>query len=209
MRIGGLRAGWAGLAGATLTFDRYSYVPGVTVSGKLTSQASELRIGGAAAAHGTLRLGPHKQARRSAGWRACPDGGRRAPSGQRANGALPWQLPLTSAAMPRRSPTSLLAAALIVGRARPRAGPRGRRADVRPLRRQRRHSPARRCPSRSTADEPCVRHDLAEPRAQAGRRRARARRQSSRWRADPARRRCRWANSSPRRSPRRSAHATC
>ena len=36
-------------------------MPGVTVSGKLTSQASELRIGGAAAAHGTLRLGPHKQ----------------------------------------------------------------------------------------------------------------------------------------------------
>ena len=61
LRTGGLRAGWAGLAGATLTFDRYSYVPGVTVSGKLTSQASELRIGGAAAAHGTLRLGPHKQ----------------------------------------------------------------------------------------------------------------------------------------------------
>jgi hypothetical protein len=61
LRTGGLLAGWAGLAGATLTFDRYSYVPGVTLSGKLTSQASELRIGGAAAAHGTLRLGPHEQ----------------------------------------------------------------------------------------------------------------------------------------------------
>jgi len=61
LRTGGLRAGWAGLAGETLTFDHYSYVPGVTVSGKLSSQASELRIGGAAAAHGTLRLGPHKQ----------------------------------------------------------------------------------------------------------------------------------------------------
>jgi pimeloyl-ACP methyl ester carboxylesterase len=61
LRTGGLLAGWAGLAGATLTFDRYSYVPGVTVSGKLTSRASELRIGGAAAAHGTLRLGPHEQ----------------------------------------------------------------------------------------------------------------------------------------------------
>jgi len=60
LRTGGLRAGWAGLAGATLTFDRYSYVPGVTVSGKLTAKASELRIGGSAAAHGILRLGPHK-----------------------------------------------------------------------------------------------------------------------------------------------------
>jgi pimeloyl-ACP methyl ester carboxylesterase len=61
LRTGGLRAGWAGLTGATLTFDRYSYVPGVTVSGKLTSGAIELRIGGAAAAHGMLRLGSHKR----------------------------------------------------------------------------------------------------------------------------------------------------
>jgi pimeloyl-ACP methyl ester carboxylesterase len=60
LRTGGLRAGWAGLTGATLTFDRYSYVPGVTVSGKLTAKASELRIGGSTAAHGILRLGPHK-----------------------------------------------------------------------------------------------------------------------------------------------------
>jgi pimeloyl-ACP methyl ester carboxylesterase len=61
LRTGGLRAGWAGLTGATLTFDRYSYVPGVTVSGKFTSGAIELRIGGAAAAHGMLRLGSHKR----------------------------------------------------------------------------------------------------------------------------------------------------
>ena len=61
LRTGGLRAGWAGLTGATLTFYRYSYVPGVTVSGKLTSGAIELRIEGAAAAHGMLRLGSHKR----------------------------------------------------------------------------------------------------------------------------------------------------
>jgi pimeloyl-ACP methyl ester carboxylesterase len=61
LRIGGLRAGWAGLTSEALTsFHRYSYVPGVTISGKLTSRAIELRIGGSAAAHGTLRLGPHK-----------------------------------------------------------------------------------------------------------------------------------------------------
>jgi pimeloyl-ACP methyl ester carboxylesterase len=60
LRTGGLRAGWAGFTGTTLTFDRYSYVPGVTVSGKLTAKASELRIGGSAAAHGILKLGPHR-----------------------------------------------------------------------------------------------------------------------------------------------------
>jgi pimeloyl-ACP methyl ester carboxylesterase len=65
LRTGGLRAGWAGLADEAVTFDRYSYVPGVTVSGKLTPQAIELRIGGSAAAHGSLladprSAGPHK-----------------------------------------------------------------------------------------------------------------------------------------------------
>ncbi len=60
LRTGGLRAGWARLTGKGLTFDRYSYMPGVTLSGTLTAQAVELRIGGAAAAHGVLRLGPAK-----------------------------------------------------------------------------------------------------------------------------------------------------
>jgi pimeloyl-ACP methyl ester carboxylesterase len=60
LRTGGLRAGWAGLVNEAVSFDRYSYVPGVTVSGKLTPQATELRIGGSAAAHGSLRLGPKK-----------------------------------------------------------------------------------------------------------------------------------------------------
>jgi pimeloyl-ACP methyl ester carboxylesterase len=58
LRSGGLRAGWAGLTSGALTFNRYSYVPGVTISGRLTSGANTLRIGGAAAAHGTLRVGP-------------------------------------------------------------------------------------------------------------------------------------------------------
>jgi pimeloyl-ACP methyl ester carboxylesterase len=59
LRTGGLRAGWAGLSSVALTFDRYSYVPGVTISGRITAQAKVLRIGGRAAAHGTLRLGSH------------------------------------------------------------------------------------------------------------------------------------------------------
>ncbi len=56
LRTGGLRAGWARLANEAVTFDRYSYVPGVTVSGKITPQTMELRIGGSTAAHGSLRL---------------------------------------------------------------------------------------------------------------------------------------------------------
>jgi len=58
--IGGLRTGWAGLAAGRLVLHGYSYVPGVTVSGEITQEQVELRVGGTAAAHGTLRLGPHK-----------------------------------------------------------------------------------------------------------------------------------------------------
>jgi pimeloyl-ACP methyl ester carboxylesterase len=60
LRTGGLRAGWASLSGKDLTFRGYSYVPGVTISGRLTSRGIELRIGGSKAAHGTLRLGSDK-----------------------------------------------------------------------------------------------------------------------------------------------------
>jgi pimeloyl-ACP methyl ester carboxylesterase len=59
LRIGGLRAGWAGTKQAALVLHGYSYVPGVTVSGKLTATEVVLHVGGAAAAAGTLRLGPH------------------------------------------------------------------------------------------------------------------------------------------------------
>jgi pimeloyl-ACP methyl ester carboxylesterase len=60
LRTGGLRAGRASLSGKDLTFRGYSYVPGVTISGRLTSRGIELRIGGSKAAHGTLRLGSDK-----------------------------------------------------------------------------------------------------------------------------------------------------
>jgi pimeloyl-ACP methyl ester carboxylesterase len=58
LRSGGLRAGWARLTGEALTFNGYSYVPGVTISGRIGSTARVLRVGGAAAARGTLRVGP-------------------------------------------------------------------------------------------------------------------------------------------------------
>jgi len=69
LRVGGLRAGWAGTARAGLILHDYSYVPGVTVSGKLTATEAVLHIGGPAAAHGTLRAYP-----RSAGGRRALSG---------------------------------------------------------------------------------------------------------------------------------------
>ena len=59
LRAGGLRAGWASVAGGKLTLHDYSYIPGVTVSGKISQNGAVLRIGGAAAARGTLRLEAH------------------------------------------------------------------------------------------------------------------------------------------------------
>jgi pimeloyl-ACP methyl ester carboxylesterase len=59
LRSGGLRAGWAQLTAHMLTFHGYSYVPGVTVSGTITSSRLHLRVGGSAAARGEMRLGPH------------------------------------------------------------------------------------------------------------------------------------------------------
>jgi len=57
---GGLRAGWAELAGSEVRFHGYSYVPGVDISGVVRAESATLRIGGSAAAHGTLRLGRHR-----------------------------------------------------------------------------------------------------------------------------------------------------
>jgi len=59
LRFGGLRGGWAEYAGGTLIFHDYAYTPGVTLSGAIRQEAADLQIGGFAAAHGTLRRGPH------------------------------------------------------------------------------------------------------------------------------------------------------
>jgi hypothetical protein len=56
VRTGGLRAGWGGSDPGGLVLHGYSYVPGVTVSGKLTAGGAALRISGAAAVHGTIRI---------------------------------------------------------------------------------------------------------------------------------------------------------
>jgi pimeloyl-ACP methyl ester carboxylesterase len=56
---GGLRAGWGGTAGDAMVLHGYSYVPGVTVSGKITASGAKLRIGGAKAVHGTIEFDAH------------------------------------------------------------------------------------------------------------------------------------------------------
>jgi pimeloyl-ACP methyl ester carboxylesterase len=57
LRVGGLRAGWGESAPEALILRGYSYVPGVSVSGRLTAGKATLRVGGPAAAGGTLGLG--------------------------------------------------------------------------------------------------------------------------------------------------------
>jgi pimeloyl-ACP methyl ester carboxylesterase len=54
--VGGLRAGWGALAHSHVELHGYSYVPGVTVSGKSSSGGLTLRIGGSKAARGTIRV---------------------------------------------------------------------------------------------------------------------------------------------------------
>ncbi len=60
LTAGGLRGGWVGADARGLTFHRMVYVPGVTVSGamRLSGEGftARLRVGGPAAAHGTLRI---------------------------------------------------------------------------------------------------------------------------------------------------------
>jgi pimeloyl-ACP methyl ester carboxylesterase len=54
LSVGGLRSGWAGLADEKLILHRYSYVPGVTVSGEISAERIVLNVGGGRAARGTL-----------------------------------------------------------------------------------------------------------------------------------------------------------
>jgi pimeloyl-ACP methyl ester carboxylesterase len=60
LRSGGLRAGWAQLTKGGLRLHGYSYVPGVTLTGTIKTERVSLRVGGSAAAHGTLSLGPDR-----------------------------------------------------------------------------------------------------------------------------------------------------
>ena len=56
LRAGGLRAGWGGTDRGGFALHGYSYVPGVTVSGRVTAAGAKLRIGGSKAVHGTIEI---------------------------------------------------------------------------------------------------------------------------------------------------------
>jgi pimeloyl-ACP methyl ester carboxylesterase len=56
VRAGGLLAGWCGIASGTQTLSGYSYVPGVSVSGRIVAGVAKLSVVGSAAAHGTLTI---------------------------------------------------------------------------------------------------------------------------------------------------------
>jgi len=60
LRGGGLRGGSYQVSSSAIVFHDYSYVPGVTLSGRVTAKRIDLRVGGAAAARGVLRSGPHR-----------------------------------------------------------------------------------------------------------------------------------------------------
>ena len=61
LRIGGLRAGWAQIQRDELVLHGYSYVPGVTVSGRITPAGEvTLSVGGPAAARGSLKIADHR-----------------------------------------------------------------------------------------------------------------------------------------------------
>src|SRR5262249_26399240 len=60
LRIGGLRAGWASATSQAVTLHGYSYVPGVSVSGRILGGETVLRVSGGAAARGMLRVGAHE-----------------------------------------------------------------------------------------------------------------------------------------------------
>jgi pimeloyl-ACP methyl ester carboxylesterase len=72
--IGGLRAGWASATSKALTLRGYSYVPGVTISGKIVEGQAVLRIGGSGDARGTLRLRAHKMLTGTLGSRRVSSG---------------------------------------------------------------------------------------------------------------------------------------
>ncbi len=61
LRVGGLRAGWGQAGHNALVLHDYSYVPGITVSGRITATGEvALSIGGSAAARGRLRIADHR-----------------------------------------------------------------------------------------------------------------------------------------------------
>jgi pimeloyl-ACP methyl ester carboxylesterase len=59
IQIGGLRSGWVRFDGKGYVFHSYSFVPNITLSGRIGTDKLELRIGGSSAARGNVKLGAH------------------------------------------------------------------------------------------------------------------------------------------------------
>jgi pimeloyl-ACP methyl ester carboxylesterase len=57
LQSGGLRSGWVQYKEGAYTFHGYSFVPGVSITGKLAGAVVDLHVGGSAAASGTLHVG--------------------------------------------------------------------------------------------------------------------------------------------------------
>jgi hypothetical protein len=99
INVGGLRSGWGQYTGGRLVLHDYSYVPGVSVSGVITSARAALSVGGTAAAPGPLRVGPgHRLSGLLEGRQVSVASAE--PSALEAHAALnglgPGRLPLTS-----------------------------------------------------------------------------------------------------------------
>ena len=108
---GGLRAGWAKLSNGGLSFHGYSYVLGVTVSGTVKAEQLTLRIGGTAAARGTLHLGSHKALVGELGGRRVHVG----PAGPTATAAIVGSDAQTSTALAVRGSAVRAAAHRLAG----------------------------------------------------------------------------------------------
>ena len=143
------RAGRAPRAGSSTLHD-YSYVPGVTVSGEIT-QSRPSSIGGPAAAHGTLRL-------RSAPTLAGTLGGKTCPHRRAASTAISPRVPLLSGCDAQAQPQSRLWRLCwrMLALAGWPSSSLGLRLSFTPCAGNApAASPARPCPCRSTAREPC------------------------------------------------------
>jgi pimeloyl-ACP methyl ester carboxylesterase len=72
--VGGLRGGYFTLGRKSIRMNAYSWVPGVTLTGKLSLHGTTvIHVGGRAAAHGTLRIGEHGSLRGRLGGRKVSD----------------------------------------------------------------------------------------------------------------------------------------
>jgi pimeloyl-ACP methyl ester carboxylesterase len=112
---GGLRAGWFELKGRTVVIHGYSYVPGVTVTGRVTGPQVSITVSGSAAAHGELHSGSGRSLVGTLGGthvRLAPGAGSSAAGGARASGSAVSRAAPSAAQAPAPAPLRALGEAL-------------------------------------------------------------------------------------------------